>query len=481
MFRKLFVAAAALLFLAGCAGTPRTESSAPAAASEPRGVTLPEFETVKLANGMEILLMGKHDVPMVSFRAVIRGGAVADPERRNGTAALLADLMRKGAGKRDAAEFARAVESVGGALDTGADKEALVVDGEFMSRDADLMIELLGDVLIDPVLARGEFDKLKERSIQQIQSMKDTNLRGLTSVYGDAFLFAGHPYGNPVIGSEAGLATTGYPDVRRYFIEHVGADRTVLAVVGDFDAADMRAKLERRFSGWRQAQGKPVNVEAMPQLQGNRVLLVDKADATQTYFYIGNVGIARDYEDRAALDLVNTVFGGRFTSMLNTKLRVESGLTYGAGSRLDRNVEPGSLAITSFTQTGTTTEAIDLALATLETLHTEGLTQQQLDSAKAYVLGQFPPRLETAGGIAARLADLRFYGLDRGDVDEYAEKIAAVTLEDARQIIDEVYPKQGNLTYVLIGNAAAIRDSIAKHGPVTEMRINSANFTPEND
>lgn len=479
MSRNILFIAVASVLVAGCAGGPaQRDSKTPETPVEPKGVTLPAFETVQLANGMEILLMEKRDVPMISFQAVIKGGAIADPGNKTGTASLLAELMRKGAGRRSAEEFARAVESVGGILETGADKEALVVGGEFMARDSDLMIELLGDVLTDPMLSRTEFEKLRQRNMDQLRSMKDTNLRGLTGIYGDAFLFGEHPYGNAVIGSEEGLGNTGYADVRRYFIEQVGADRTILAVVGDFQTAELRTKLEKRFSGWRKAQAELPAVEAASVAEGNRVLLVDKPDATQTYFYIGAPGVARDYENSAALDLVNTVFGGRFTSMLNTKLRVESGLTYGAGSRLDRNRQPGSLAIISFTQTETTDDAVDLALATLDTLHTDGLSGEQLESAKAYVLGQFPPDLETAGQLAARLADIRFYDLDRDDVNEYAERISAVSLDDARAVIDGVYPERSGLTYVFIGNAALIRDEIAKYGPVIEMKITSPRFKP---
>lgn len=476
---KKFVLFATLLAIAACAGTPTERRDTSAAATEKaKGVTLPPFETVTLPNGMEILLMEKHDVPLIAFEAVVRGGALADPNGKSGTSALVAELLRKGAGGRSANQFAEAVENVGGVLSTAAGKEALIVNGEFMSRDADLMIELLGDLLMDPVLARDEFDKLRQRSVQQIQAMKDTSLRGLINIYGDAYLFDEHPYARASIGTEAGLARADYADIRRYFIEHVGADRTILAVVGDFDAASMRSRLERRFAGWRKAAGQLPQVAAAESRSGSRVLLVDKPDATQTYFYIGNVGVARDYPERAALDLVNTVFGGRFTSMLNTRLRVESGLTYGAGSRVVRYNQPGPVAITSFTRTETTVDAIDMALETLEQLHAQGLAADQLDSAKAYVLGQFPPRLETAPAIAGRLADLRFYGLQREDIDNYAERIHAVDVAATRRVIDEVYPRRDNLTFVLIGNADAIREQVAKYGPVTEMDITEPRFQP---
>lgn len=478
MLKKIALLAAALL-VAACATTPGgREQAAAVEAKLARGVTLPPFETVILPNGMEILLMEKHDVPLIAFEAVVRGGALADPDGKSGTSALVAELLRKGAGGRTANQFAEAVEKVGGVMSTAAGKEALVVNGEFMARDADLMIELLGDLLMDPALARAEFDKLQKRSVQQIQAMKDTSLRSLISIYGDAYLFDEHPYARPSMGTEAGLTATAYADIRRYYIEHVGADRAILAVVGDFDTATMRARLEARFSGWRKAAGRLPEVAAAKRRNGNRVLLVDKPDATQTYFYIGNIGVARDYPHRAALDLVNTVFGGRFTSMLNTRLRVESGLTYGAGSRVVRYSEPGSLAITSFTRTETTAAAIDMALATLDQLHDQGLAARQLESAKAYLLGQFPPRLETAPAIASRLTDLRFYELDRSDIDHYAERVSAVGPGEVQKVISEVYAGRDNLTFVLIGNADAIREQVTQYGPVSEMKITDPAFQP---
>lgn len=476
MSRTLLAFAAILALCAGC--TAATPPAAEPSGEQPKGVTLPDYETVELPNGMTLLLMERHDVPMIAFRAMIRGGAVADPAGREGTGALLAELLRKGAGSRDAAAFAEAVAAVGGRLNTRLDKEALIVGGLFMARDQDLMLELLGDLLMAPLLAEQEFEKLTERQVQQIKAMKDTDLRSLTTVYGDAFLFGDHPYGKPVIGSEAGLARVGHADVLGYYRDHVGADRTVLAVVGDFDARAMRARLEARFAGWRRAEGGWPPVPPPGPVDAARVLLVDKPDATQTYFYLGSVGVARDYPDDATLDLVNTVFGGRFTSMLNTKLRVESGLTYGAGSRLERNLEPGSVAIVSFTRTEATVEAIDMAVGVLETLHSEALSAEQLASARAYVLGQFPPDLETAFDLAGRLAEIRFYGLGREDVDGYAERVNAVTLAAARRVVEEVYPSPGRLVYVLIGNAAEIREQVAKYGPVTEIRIADPAFTP---
>ncbi len=131
------------------------------------------------------------------------------------------------------------------------------------------------------------------------------------------------------------------------------------------------------------------------------MLLIDSPGSVQTYFWIGNVGVDRRYSGRPALDLVNTLYGGRFTSILNTELRIKSGLSYGASSRFTRGSVPGEFAIRSFTQTDNTVKALDLTLETLEQLKHGSLTPEMLESARSYVLGQFPLQLETAAHWAA--------------------------------------------------------------------------------
>ncbi len=292
------------------------------------------------------------------------------------------------------------------------------------------------------------------------------------------WLFRDHPYGRPVGGDETSLAAVTLDDVRSFFAAQVRGDRLLIAVVGDFEPADMRRRLEQAFGSVPRAAAPPPVAPVAQRGQGRRVLLVDKPGATQTYFWLGNVGASRTDPARTAQDVVNTVFGGRFTSMLNTELRVKSGLSYGAGSGFSRPAQPGSFRITSFTATESTVPAIDLALATLDRLHKDGLDDQALDSARSYVLGQFPPRIETNGALAARLNDLALYGLGREDVDGFAARVATVDGPTARATIDAAFPTSADLVMVLIGDAARIRDDVRKYGPVTEMKLTDPRFAP---
>jgi predicted Zn-dependent peptidase len=279
-------------------------------------------------------------------------------------------------------------------------------------------------------------------------------------------------------GSEASLAAVKLDDIKRFYTEQVGGDRLIITVVGDFDSATMLQQLERSFGTWRKASTAVPAAPRPAQVTGRPVLLVDKPGATQTYFWLGNVGASRTDPARTAQSVVNTVFGGRFTSMLNTELRIKSGLTYGANASFSRPAQPGSFQISSFTETSKTAQAIDMALDTLARLHQDGLDADQLKSSQSYLLGQFPPSIETNGQIAARLADLLFYGLGPEDVNEYAQRVTKVDAAAVRSTIEQSFPQPDNLAIVLIGDAAKIRDAVKKYGPVTEMKITDPRFAP---
>lgn len=441
-------------------------------------VTLPDYERVVLDNGTVLLLSEKHEVPLIGLRAVVRGGSVADPAAKAGLAELLSTVMQKGAGARGAAEFAAASAGVGGRLSVSADVETVAVSAEFLSRDAELMIELVADVLMRPTLATEEFDKERGRAISLINAAKDSDPNELMSYYANGFLFGEHPYGSPTIGSETSLADIEHEDLLQHYEDHFGGDRLIISVVGDFDLVAMKARLSAAFAAWAPAAASPPVLVSPEKAPGARVLLVDKPGATQTYFWIGNVAVDINYPRRAELDLANRVFGGTFTSMLMTELRVNSGLTYTARSVINRLSEPGSVTIRSFTETGTTIEAIDLAIGVLGRLHDKGVSDERVASARALILGQFPTRLETASALANTFAFLEQHGLDRAYIDDYGSALGAAAAESIDLTIGEVYPGRDDLVFVLIGDADAIRGDVAKYGTVTEMSITEPRFRP---
>jgi predicted Zn-dependent peptidase len=425
---------------------------------------------------MTLIVMPRHDIPLVSFNAVLHGGESAGAPGKSGVASLVAGLLEKGAGKRDAFAFVDAVEGVGGTFNAAAGPESIAIRGQFLARDQRLMLELLADALLRPRFKLEELENLRARQIELIKAAKDSDPAELIGTYGRAFLFRGHPFARPVIGSEASLAGITHRDIVEYYHTHFRADQLTLVVAGDVDSAWLKRAVTKAFCDWPRSNRPIAQLPQPARVRERSVLLVDSPGSVQTYFWIGNVGVDRHYADRAALDLANTLYGGRFTSILNTELRVKSGLSYGARSGFTRGSVAGEFAIRSFAQTQDTGKALDLALQTLAQLKNGAVTAEMLDSARAYVLGQYPLDFETAMDWTVALGEIELYDLGAGYIEDYGTQLQNVTLAQMRAVIDHAFPPADEVAIVLIGDAAELREQVGRYGPITEMPLTYPDF-----
>ncbi len=456
--------AAALVFFAG-AGV----QAAP--------LRLPAHEKVVLKNGLTVLLMEKHGVPFVSFAALVRSGATADPAGQAGLASVTASLLRKGTKTRTAQQFAADLDFIGGSFGAGAGPDFTTVSAEFLNKDLARGLDLFSDALLHPNFPQEEVEKVIRQDVDGIKAAKDEAQSVLTT-YFDGYLFGAHPYGRPEEGDEVSLGRIRRDAIVKFYEANYTPGTTILAVAGDFSTAEMKKKIEETFGAWTRQSAATTAVTALPPAKGKRLLLVDKPDSTQTFFAIGNVGVARTDPDRVAIRVVNTIFGGRFTSMLNDELRIRSGLTYGAVSFFDSRKVPGPFVMFSYTRNETTTQAITLALEVLGKVHKDGLTKEQLDSAKSYIKGQFPPSIETSMQLARLIATNEFYGLDDTEVNELESRIDAVTPEVARRVIEKHFPLD-SLVFVLIGKASEIKPAVQKYATQLDTtEISAPGFWP---
>lgn len=437
---------------------------------------VPPHQRCTLANGVKLILIPRHDVPLIAMEAVIRGGASLDRPTLAGVASLTAEMLTRGAGERDALSFAESVEDVGGVFEAEAHSEAVSIHAQFLAKDHDLMLNLLADALQRPHLSAAQFATLRGRRMEFIRAAKDSEPQSLIGAYGRSMLFAQHAYGAPVSGSERTLAAVQRRHLLGFYRQQFGANRLTLVLAGDFDPEPMKQAIAARFESWTAAPEPLAPLEPSHRVHGRRVLLIDAPGSTQTYFWIANVGVARSYAQRAALDVVNTAFGGSFGSMLVQALRVNSGLTYSVSSGFRRGSVAGEFAISSFAQTGSTASALTIALQTLAALKRDGISARSLDSARNYILGQYPLAFETAADWAAALAELDLYGLPHSHIDNYADEVAMVSTERAREVVDTAFPSPENVDIVLIGDAAQIRAAAAQFGPVIEKSIEAPDF-----
>jgi zinc protease len=455
----------AILVLSAC-------STAPA-----QSIHLPPHEKFVLKNGLTVLLLEKHGVPIVSFNAIVKTGAAADPAGQEGLASTTAGLLRKGTKTRTAQQFAEDLDYIGGSFGADAGADFSTVSAEFLTKDLARGLELFSDALLHPTFPQSEVDKLLAQSLDGVKGAKD-DPQEVLGLYYYGYLYGARPYGRPEGGDEISLKQINRDATVKFYETYYAPGNTILAVAGEFNGAEMRKKLEEVLGAWPAKTVPAVTIPATVSAKGKRLLLIDKSDATQTYFAFGNIGTTVNDPDRVGIRVVNTVFGGRFTSLLNEALRVESGLTYGAHSSFDSRKEPGPFGVYSFTRNETTAQALDLALQVLQKLHKDGVTAEQLASAKSYIKGQFPPTIETSAQLARRIALNEFYGLDDSEVNQLEARLDAVTPEVARQVIQKHFPTE-NLVFVLIGKTSAIKPAVEKYAEKQDGRkITEPGFWP---
>jgi predicted Zn-dependent peptidase len=441
-------------------------------------VRLPQYTREVLPNGAVLDLMPRQGVPLVSVLVLVKGGAESDPAELAGLSSLTAELLRRGTPARTADKFSEDLDFIGATFSARAEAQSTMVATEFMSKDTDRALDLLSSALLHPTFPEEEVKKALSQRIEASKSSKDSPQAAASSYFQVFFFGPQHPYGRLASGDELSLKRIDRAAIAACHARMYTGRNLIVVAAGDFVPAEMRAKLAKAFAA--APAGQPYQwQEDRPPAGGSgpRLLLVDKPDAVQTYFWIGNPGISRMHPDRIPVWIVNTLFGGRFTSMLNDELRVNSGLTYGASSRVDANRLAGRIALFSYTRTDSTVKAIDLALEVLKRLREKGISAGQLASAKAYLKGTFPSdRLETSDQLAGVLGEIELFGLSRAEIDDLFARIDAVSLEQANEVVRKHFGA-GDLVFTLVGNAAKIRDGVKKYAPqVTEIPITAPGY-----
>jgi predicted Zn-dependent peptidase len=438
---------------------------------------LPQYTKETLPNGTVIAMMPRSGVPLVHLRVLIKGGIESDPQGMAGLANLTANLLRRGTAKRSAEQFAEELDYLGGTFQAAFDGQlgsAIAISAEFLSKDFDKGLDLLSDAVLHPAFAESEVHKELARRIDGAKAVKDNAQASINSYFRASFFGRAHPYGNPP--DEMSYSRMSRKDITDFHQKFYCGRNMLIVVTGDFDPSSAKTKLAQVFGA--APAGTAYTWGAAPALsRRGQLLFIDKPDATQTYFQIAQPGIDLKNPERTTLDIINTLFGGRFTSMLNDELRVNSGLTYGASSILEEERLTGAIVISTYTKNDTTTQAIDMALDVLRRLNEKGITADQLASAKAYVKGLYPTRrLETMDQLAALIGEIEVYGLGRDEVDGYFARIDNITLDRANAIIKKYY-KTDDLTFVVLGSAEKIREQMKKYDPHgTQVSIKTAGW-----
>lgn len=443
--------------------TALTAGALAQAAAPAQVFQLPAFKRVQLPNGLTLLLLEKHELPLISIDLALRSGSVADPTGKEGVASLTASLLRKGTATRSSEQVSSDLDFIGMQYNAQVDQDSTLLSADFLKKDLDTALTLLGDLTLHPTFPDGEVKKKIAQEQDGIRSEKDEP-RQVIQLYFMKFLYGDHPYGRPSNGDEQSLSKISRDDIDGFYRRNYTPGNTIVAVAGDFDSVAMQSKIAQVFGGWSGKAPAATPLPAPKPVSGKRVLLVDKPDATQTYFIIGNVGIAENNPDRGYIDVVNTLFGGRFTSLFNTELRIKSGYSYGAFSFFNQLRVPGPFTMMTFTKNATTEPAIDKTIEVIGRLHKDGFTADEIASAKTYINGTLPPRYETTPQLARTMTTLELSGITRDQFNQNLLKLQGTTGADAHRVIETYFPSQ-DYVMVLVGKGSEIQKIAAKYAP----------------
>ncbi|HRN90841.1 MAG TPA: pitrilysin family protein [Ferruginibacter sp.] len=431
---------------------------------------LPAYQKFKLKNGLTVYLMEQHEVPVINVSAIFPAGAIYDG-KQSGLASLTATALMHGTTDMPKKALDEMIDFMAAGINTSASKESAGLSAKFAAKDSEKAMQIISRIIMQPAFDTAEFNKEKKRILIGLEQRKESP-RTMSNSFYEKLIFGAHPYGNVVSGTVQTVEPLTTMHIRNFYNNHYYPEGSAIAIVGNFKSADMKKMVTRMLGSWKSTGKKPANPAnvSFAPVNGNNVLLVNKDDARETTFYIGGTGISRNNPDQVAIEVVNTYFGGRFTSLLNDELRVNSGLTYGARSSFQSYKNGGTFYISTFTANKTTEPAIQKTLDLIQRLHEKGMDEQALASAKNYVKGQFPPRYETAGQLAQLLTSMFWYQYDESYINQFEKNVDGLTVEKARQIIARYFPKD-KLQFVLIGKASEIKEFAAKLGKVTETEI----------
>jgi zinc protease len=432
---------------------------------KPRALKIPAPVETRLANGLRIAIVNDARLPMFSFRLSFRGGDSTDPPELPGLSDMMAHLLTEGTAHRSSLQIAEEVERLGATLSVGSTSDFATIGASGLAMYFDEILELIGDVTLQPSFPQNEIDLARENTKQMlIQQRAQPNF--LASERVAKVMFGDHPYARISPTRESLDAMT--RDIFTGFHSRAFApDNGVLLIVGDVDPDETAAKLEKLFGGWSAVSANQPTFPAPPERTARILCVIDRPGSAQSNIVIANAGITRTSPDYFPLLLMHTILGANASSRLFMNLREEKGYTYGAYSSLDARRLAGTFRATAEVRTPVTGASLHEFFFELNRIRDQRVPDEELRNAKSYLSGVFPIRIETQDGLIDQLTSVKMFDLPDDYLHTYRDRVNAVTAEDVQRIAQQhVTPDRAAI--VIVGDAAEIEGQIKDYAETIE-------------
>jgi zinc protease len=430
-------------------------------AGTPPPARFPTFGRAKLSNGLQLIVAERRAIPVVSFQLLVDAGFAADQFSIPGAASLAANMLDEGTKTRNALQISEELAQLGANLSTGANLDQTFVSLSALKANLDKSLELFADVILSPSFPEADFRRLQQLQLAAIQRERLAPLQMGLRVLPRLIYGPGHAYGNPLTGSgtEQSVQRLTREELAKVHATWFKPNNATLIVVGDATLAELVPKLERLFAGWRRGDVPKKNLATVPPRARPAVYILDRPGAEQSVILAGHIAPPKANPQEIAIETMNTILGGQFTSRVNMNLREGKHWSYGAFSLFWDARGQRPFFVYAPVQTDKTKESLQEVVKELRGIRGESpVTPDELAFAKNSQTLALPGQWETNGAVLGSLAELVRFGMDDRYYDTYAQRVNALAQREVAQAAQLLEPDR--LTWVVVGDRAKIEAGI---------------------
>ncbi len=422
----------------------------------------PELRRTTLANGLKVIVSRRSSVPLINFNLLVDAGYAADRDSVPGVASLAMDMLDEGTSKRSALEISEELANLGARLRTGSNLDHSSVSLSVLKSELDSSLELYADVILDPAFPEQEFTRLQKEQLARIQREKTTPTQMGLRVFPGLLYGKNHPYGGPYTGSgtEESVSSLRNEDLINFYRTWFKPNNATLVVVGDTTLEEIIPRLEEHFQPWQTGPVPAKNLPVVEHRVRSAVYLVNKPAAEQSIIYATHIAPPTNNPDELAIDTMNHILGGTFTSRINMNLREDKGWSYGARSSLYGARGQRPFVVRAPVQTDRTKESIVEILKELrEMTANRPPTEEEFVKTRENRILRLPGSWETIAAIGNSIAAIVRYGLPDDHYETYPERLRALKLSQISQAAQSLIHAD-NLVWVIVGDLAKIEEGI---------------------
>lgn len=411
------------LSLLQCATTPKFQ--------------IKKFDSIKLANGLEIYLFKDNQLPYLTLKMALEVGSADDEKGLEGINSFTVSLLEKGTTKRSATEIADDLGQKGLFFSTSSTADYTTISAGGLSEYKSDILSNFSEMILKPAFSSKEVQRQKKQYNAKLSKVLDEPSQ-LIAVAASQNLFGEHAYGRTATSTFSSIRKVNQKTIQKHYADNYLPNRAKLALVGNFDDAFVES-VKAAFSGWKAGSKRVRSFKQPKAIQKMRLTLIEKPGTKQTQIRLNHFGIKRNHPDYKKLKVANLILGGSFGSRLMSEVRTKRGLTYSIYSGFSARLDAGAFGVSTFSRHEKVGETIAATLSTIKEYVEHGMTKEELKSSKAQIIGQFPLIIETPEKLAENVIVLSIFGVGRDYLDNYMKEVDKMTLSEINSIIKKYY------------------------------------------